>query len=191
MVNFRAIFTITLVTVLVAPVPVQAQRGMDGMTDVLKDLLGLDRTVRGHVVYNREATLVLRSDDARTYTINTAGLDVDGMRRLRDGQPVAVTLKSPGPGGMPIASAVSLGAGPRKVFQRGEGVVEAVSDERITFRTRDGRSLVLDRARIIGEPPRVAAQETGTLIYEQEPRVAGVWIETREVLPAATPRGTR
>ena len=190
MVKAWAILTIAVGIVTFAAAPIEA-RGMDGVTEILKDVLGLDRTVRGHVVQIREATLVLRSADAQTYTINAAGLDTDGMRRLRDGQPVSVTLKRPGPEGMPIASAVATEAGPRKVFQRVEGVVEAVTDERITFRARDGRALVLDRARIVGEPPRVTAQETGTLIYEQEPSMAGVWIETREVLPAAAPRGAR
>ena len=41
------------------------------------------------------------------------------------------------------------------------------------------------------ETPPVAPNETATLVYEQEPRIAGVWIETREVQPAAAPRGER
>ena len=191
--HHRAVLTICvgLAVLLGAGSPVAAAErdmGGPGVVDVLKDLLRLDRVVRGHVVENREATLVLRGQDARTYTINTAGLDVAGVRRLRDGQPVAVTLKSPGPGGMPIAEAVDLGSGPRKAFRRVEGVVEAVSEDEIRFRTREGRTITVDRARFIGEPPRVAAQESGTLVYEEEPRLAGVWVDTREAQPAATPR---
>src|SRR5438093_1212914 len=82
----------------------------------------------------------------------------------------------------------SRSGGPPAVFRRVDGIVDAVDDERIRFTTRDGATLVLDRSQIVGERPRVAPNETATLIYEQEPRVAGVWIETREVEPAAAPR---
>ena len=180
-----------LVTAWITTPTMTEARGIDAVEGIVRDVLGLDRTVRGHVVQSREATLVLRGQDARTYTINTAGLDVDGVRRLRDGWPVAVTLKSPGPGAMPIATSVTREAGPAKAFRRVEGVVDDVSDERIVFRTREGQTLVLDRNRIIGEPPRVVAQESGTLFFEEEPRVAGVWIETREIVPSAAPRGGR
>src|SRR5436190_22314524 len=98
----RAILTM-LVFAAVLPSPAGAQARSDSVVDTLSDLLGLGRTVRGHVVQHREATLVLRSDDARTYTVNTAGLDPSGLRNLREGRPVAVTLKSKGPEAMPIA----------------------------------------------------------------------------------------
>ena len=187
-----AILTIALsMTVLITGVPASAQPRTDGVVDILKDMLGLDRVVHGHVVQHREATLVLRGKDDRTYTINTAGLEVDGARRLRDGRPVTVTLKGPGPGGMPIASAVDLESGPAKVFRRVDGTVEALNEDAVTFRTHDGMTFTLDRARIVGEPPRVALHEPGTLVYQQEPRVAGVWIETHDVQPAAAPRGSR
>lgn len=187
----RAILTIAIVATLFTAAPASARARTDAIVDILRDMLGVDRVVRGHVVKNREATLVLRSDDARTYTINTAALDVDGLRRLRDGRPVAVTLKSPGPGGMPIATAVDLQAGPAKVFRRVDGTVEAVSEDAITLRTNDGMRFTLDPGRIVGEPPQVAVREPITLVYEQEPRVAGVWIESRDVQPAAAPRGER
>ena len=66
-----------------------------------------------------------------------------------------------------------------------------MSDDQIRFTTRDGSTLTLDRGRIVGEAPHVALNEPATLVYEQEPRIAGVWIETREVQPAAAPRGER
>lgn len=162
-----------------------------GVLDVLTDVLGLERTARGHVVQHREATLVLRGDDGRTYTINTAGLDSSAMARLKEGRPVTVALKSgSGPDAMPIAESVSAGPGASKAFRRVEGTVEAVTGDRITFRTRDGMTLTLDRSRIVGEAPRVAVNETATVVYEEEPRLAGVWIDTREIQPsAAVPPG--
>lgn len=154
--------------------------------DVLTDGLGLARTARGHVVQHREATLVLRGDDQRVYTINTAGLDLPAMTRLKEGRPVTVALKSgSGPAVMPIAASVTAGPGAAKTFRRVEGFVEAVNGDRVTFKTRDGLTLTLDRSRIVGEAPRVAVNETATLVYEQEPALAGVWIDTREIQPAA------
>ena len=188
----HAVLTIVLgITVLLPATTASAQSHTGGVVDVLKGIFGLERVVRGHVIQNREATLVLRSEDDRTYTINTAALDIDGVRRLRDGRPVAVTLKNPGPEGMPIASAVDLQSGPAKVFRRIDGTVEAVTDDAITFKGHDGKTFTLDRARIVGEEPRVAPHEPGVLVYEQEPRLAGVWIESRDVQPAAAPRGDR
>jgi hypothetical protein len=159
--------------------------------DLLKDVLRLNRTVRGHVVQHREATLVLRSDDERTYTINTAALGFAALHALRDGRSVTVSLKDSLPGAMPIAVALEPADGSVKRFQRVEGSVEAVDDERITFRARDGRRLSLERARIVGDAPHVWPSETATLIYQDEPRVAGVWIESRDVEPAALPRSVR
>jgi hypothetical protein len=50
-------------------------------------------------------------------------------------------------------------------------------------------TVTLDRGRIVGEALHVVPNETATLVYEQEPRIAGVWIELREMQPAASPRG--
>lgn len=192
MTRSKAILTmLVLLTGLTSPALAQAPGRPGGVFDVLTDMLRMNRTLRGHVVQHREATLVLRGDDDRTYAINTADLDLDTLRGLRDGRPVSVALKSPVPGAMPIAVSLTQVAGPTKVFQRVEGTVEAVSDDRIRFTTHEGMRLMLDRARIVGEVPHVAPNDSATLVYEQEPRFAGVWIETREVQPSATPRGER
>ena len=189
MAKAKAILTILVVIGIATPAWAQGSGRADGVLDVLSDMLRLNRTVRGHVVQHREATLVLRSDDDRTYTINTADLDLETLRGVRDGRPVAVALKSPVPGTMPIAVSLQQAAGPTKVFRRVEGTVVTVSDDQIRFTTQDGMTLTLDRGRIVGDAPHVAPNETATIVYEQEPRIAGVWIETREVQPAATPRG--
>ncbi|HYE92469.1 MAG TPA: hypothetical protein VEA38_15680 [Terriglobales bacterium] len=159
-----------------------------GVLDILPDVLGLKRTVRGHVVQHREATLVLRGDDRRTYTINTAGLEREAMTRLKEGQPVVVGVKPGGESPMAIATSVEPGAGAPKVFRRVEGTIESVSEDRVVFKARDGMTLVIERARIIGEAPRVMPQELATVVYEQEPGLAGVWIDSRDSQPSATPR---
>jgi hypothetical protein len=182
MATIIAIFT-TAVVLLGAAHPALASQGRGGgVRGILADVFGLDRAVRGHVVQHREATLVLRGDDARVYTVNTAALDTAALGRLRDGFPVVVSLKSEAPDAttMPIASSIRQVDGPRKEFRRVEGTVEAVNDDRVVFRTRDGRMVTLDRARIVGEAPHVVAHEAATLVYEREPRLAGLWINTRE-----------
>jgi hypothetical protein len=159
----------------------------DVLTGVLTDVLRLSRSVHGHVVQHREATLVLRGGDDRTYTINTVGLETTALRNLREGWPVIVVLKSPGPDSMPIAASVAPGEGAVKVFRRVKGTVESVSGDRITFKTRGGMTVTLDRSRIVGEAPHVAPNESATLVYEQEPQLAGVWIATGEGQPSAAP----
>ena len=191
MAKIRVILTILLMIGFPAPAWAQGLGRADSVIDVLTDVLRLNRTVRGHVVRHREATMVLRGDDDRTYTINTADLDLETLRGLRDGRPVAVALKSPVPGAMPIAVSLQQTNGPTKVFRRAEGTVDMVSDDQIRFTTHEGMRVTLDRTRIVGETPPVAPNETATLVYEQEPRIAGVWIETREVQPAAAPRSER
>ena len=154
--------------------------------EVLNEVLGLNWQAQGHVVQHREATLVLRGADQRVYTVNTAGLDASALARLKDGRPVTVELKRATKlDAMPIAASVAAVEGPTKIFRRVDGIVEAISDEHIAFKTREGLRLTLDRARIVGEAPQVDVNEAATLVYEQEPAVAGVWIDTREAQPSA------
>src|SRR5437773_9052680 len=162
MTKAKVILTILVVIGLAAPAWAQGPGHADSVIDVLTDVLRLNRTVRGHVVQHREATQVLRGDDERTYTINTADLDLERLRGLRDGRPIAVALKSPVPGTMPIAVSLQQTDGPTKVFRRVEGTVDAVIDDQIRFTTRDGKTLTLDRGRIVGEAPHVALNEPAT-----------------------------
>ena len=163
-----------------------------GVSGVLDEVLGLRWNARGHVVQHREATLVLRGEDGRTYTINTAGLDASALSRLKEGRLVIVALdRSSNPDAMPIAASVAEGAGPAKTFRRVDGVVEAVDGSRITVTTPQGLRLALDGARVVGEAPRAVAHEAATLVYEEEPALAGVWIDARETQPAASPPTAR
>lgn len=189
----RIILLLIAAALIGVPTPARGQgdNPASRIFDILPDVLGLKRTVRGHVVQHREATLVLRGDDRRTYTINTAGLDAPAMARLKEGQAVVVGVKTDGESSMPIAASVDPADTGAKVFRRVEGVVESVNDAHIVVRTRQGMTLTLDRARIIGETPRVTPNETAMLIYEQEPQLAGVWIETRDMQPSAAPGSSR
>src|SRR5262245_31945888 len=171
----RATLRILLCIMFVgSAVPARGQTRTSGALDVVREVFGLGRVVRGHVIQHREGTLVLRGEDHRTYTVNTAGLEIPALRRLRDGRPVTVTLKSAGgpePDTMPIASAVTIEAGPAKAFRRVEGTVESVTDDRITVTTSDGVRVALDRDRVVGELPPVEPAESLIIVYEQEPRV--------------------
>jgi hypothetical protein len=194
MATIIAMFTTVVVLLgLAHPALALGQARAGGVRDILADVFGLDRTLRGHVVQHREATLVLRGDDARVYTVNTAALDTAALARLKDGLPVVVSLKHEAPDAttMPIASAIRPTDGARKEFRRAEGTVQSVNDDRVVFRARDGRTVTLDRARIAGEAPHVVVHEAATLVYEQEPRVAGLWIETRETVEPSASIDTR
>jgi hypothetical protein len=182
--------TLVLAVILVGsatPARAQSDNPAGRIFELLPDMLGLKRSVRGHVVQHREATLVLRGDDRRTYAVNTAGLDAAAMTRLKEGVPVVVGVKTGGDSPMPIASSVTPVNEAAKVFQRVEGTVESVGEERITFRTREGMTLALDRTRIIGDAPRLSPNEPATLVYERDPQLSGVWIEGRDVQPSAAP----
>lgn len=183
---FIAFLTVLVVLSTGSGASAQLPPAGQSAVDALNEVLGLNWHAQGHVVQHREATLVLRGLDQRVYTINTAGLDAVALRRLKDGRPVTVELKRATKlDAMPIAASVATLQAPAKTFRRVEGIVEAVSDEQIAFKTHEGRVLTLDRARIVGEAPQVAVNDTATLTYEQEPTVAGVWIDARETDPSA------
>ena len=183
--------TIVVLTGMTSPA-VGQPRPTAGVSGVLDEVLGLRWNARGHVVQHREATLVLRGEDGRTYTINTAGLESSAVSRLKDGRSVIVALdRGSNPDAMPIAASVADGAGPAKTFRRVDGVVEAVDGSRITVRTPQGLRLTLDGARVVGEAPRAIVDEAATLVYEEEPALAGVWIDAHEIQPAATPATSR
>jgi hypothetical protein len=154
--------------------------------DILTNVLGLNRTVRGHVVQQQDGMLVVRGDDRRTYAISTTALGASAAGRLTEGEPVTVTLRREPEGGTPVAESVEQAAGGRASFQRIEGTVESVSGDRVTFRTRDGRTVTLDRSRIVGPMPRLSTGESASLIYEGDPQTA-VWIDARTAAASTAP----
>jgi hypothetical protein len=102
------IAVVTTLAVLAPAVPALAHGSGtdDAVRSIFGDVIDPIRTVRGEVVRHREATLLLRAEDGRTYTINTAGLDAAAMARLTEGRSVRVALKDGRPGAMPIAATV-------------------------------------------------------------------------------------
>jgi hypothetical protein len=193
MATIIAIFTTAVVLLgLVHPAIGHAQGRSGGVRDIVKDIFGAKRDLRGHVVQHREATLILSADDGHIYTINTAALDTAAMGRLAQGRPVAVALKSEVPtvSTMPIAEAIRPMAGPIKVFRRVEGTVETVTVDRVIFKTRDGLTVALDRSKIVGEAPTLTASEEATLIYEEQPRLAGLWIDPHDGAQPSASVGT-
>ena len=190
MATIIAILT-TAVVLLGIVHPALGQEGRSGgVRDIVKDIFGAKRDLHGYVVQHREATLVLRADDGHVYTINTAALDTAALGRLGQGRPIAVALKSEVPtiSTMPIAEAIKPMAGPVKVFRRVEGTVETVTADRVIFKTRDGLTVALDRSKIVGEAPPLTTDDEATLVYEEQPRLAGVWINPHDgVQPSASP----
>jgi hypothetical protein len=150
----------TLVIVLASTASAVAQRPADSMRDILSDIFApIDHSapidvVRGSVVEHREATLVLRGDDGRVHTINTAGLDAAAMARLDEDSPVMVALKSGSPGAMPIASAVEAieiqpsAAVPGRLLDRVHGSVDRIGLGTVTLKTDAGLELTVETTQL-------------------------------------------
>jgi hypothetical protein len=150
----------TFAAVAGTTIPAGAQPPADSVRDILSDIYApIDHSapidvVRGSVVEHREATLVLRGDDGRVHTINTAGLDAAAMARLHAGSPVMVALKSGSPGAMPIASAVEAieiqpsAAVPGRLLDRVHGSVERIGLGRVTLRTDAGVELTVETTQL-------------------------------------------
>jgi hypothetical protein len=194
----RIIAVVTTVLLLASAAPGVAQtRPGAGVLDAFADVLGPIRTVRGEVVRHREATLVLRGEDGRIYTINTAGLDASAMARLKEGRPVIVAVKGGSPGAMPIASAVEAveidpsAAVRGRPQERVHGTVERVGLGTLTLRTAGGVVLTVDTTRT-SEPVRVRPGDlvtvVGAMAEGQSERFVAEHVESDAVgPPAATP----
>jgi hypothetical protein len=179
---------------LLAPAPAHAQSsssgGLGGVIDTLGGILGIGGgRVHGHVVATKGDTLVVRTDDNRTLSIDTSQTDprIRGLVKAGDG--VTVTLRQPREGESRnqalVAADLQLDAAsqPPKAYERVEGTVTEASGSRVVFKTREGFTLPLDVSSLKGLPPLQPGQPA-TLIYEQGSRpgnVTAVWIE-----PAAT-----
>src|SRR6266705_2749436 len=73
-----------------------AAKDAKSVWDVLSDVLGNDQRVRGHVVYVRDTTLIVRADDGQTYMVDATAVSSTARASLTPGQPVAIIGK-PGP----------------------------------------------------------------------------------------------
>jgi hypothetical protein len=190
---WRLIGTLMAMTlVLGAGARAEAQTG-ERIIDTLGDLLrgGGGQQVQGHVVAVSGSELVLRGRDNRTYTISTAEVDPPQLARLHPGQAVKVTLKR-GNGPTPVAASISGESGEQRAYRTASGAVEAVSGDRVQFRTTEGFVIPIDLAQIVGRKPALRVGDTATVTYEvagQNPLTA-VWIEPRDTMGAASPRTT-
>jgi hypothetical protein len=177
----------TMLAMLVASgVPVAAQDSTRdtqkkdrGVVDLLNRILGGKQTIRGHVVAVKDSLLIVRGDDDRTYTVDTAAIDSSTTTKLEPGQAVTVAAASTGQNGVVVASGVEPGKEGAKEFRTVSGTVASVGAATITFTTRDGLEIPIDLSQIVGPPPRVRPNEAALLTYERSRQagLAPVWIE--------------
>jgi hypothetical protein len=175
----------TFAVLLAAAGSTAAQSPADSVRDIVSDIYApIDHTapidvVRGSVVEHRVATLVLRGDDGRVHTINTAGLDAAAMARLAEGSPVMVALKSGSPGAMPIAAAVEAveiqpsAAVPGRLLDRVHGAVERIGLGTLTLKTDAGVELTVETtqlAKAVQLRPGDVVTVLGTMAQGASPR---------------------
>ena len=169
-------FVTTLAALLQMTTPVLAQQSRDErVQEILSDIYApIDHAapidvVRGSVVEHREGTLILRDEEGRLHTINTAGLDAAVMARLEEGRDVMVALKSGSPGAMPIAAAVeaievqpsaSIGG---RALDRVRGSVERIGIGTLTLKTDAGVELTVDTTQVT-EPVRLRPGDAVTIV---------------------------
>jgi len=154
--------------------------GLGGVLDTLGGVLGTgSQKLHGTVVLNEGSTFVLRTDDGRTYRVDTASLDPQKARGVTPAQSVSVTARGGGQAGVLTATEIAPDAkSSAKTFQTVTGTVQEAGGQRVLFKTRDGLVLPVDVGNIKGLP-YLAANQPATLYYEQGSRqeIVGVWIQ--------------
>ena len=178
--------TLALALSFAAPVTAQDKQDKDNrgplgvVLDTLGNVLGTGtQKLHGTVVLSEDSNFVLRTDDGRTYRVDTASLDPQKIRGLTPGQGVSITARGGGQAGVLAASDVAPDAkGNAKTYQSVSGTVQEASRDRVLFKTRDGLVLPVDVGKISGLP-YLAANQPATLYYEQGSRqeLVGVWIQ--------------
>jgi hypothetical protein len=186
-----AILTMTLAVVLAAAVPAaiaqdkqdkskDSKGGLGGVLDTLGNVLGTGpQKLHGTVVVADGSTVVLRTDNGRTYRVDTASLDPQKVRAMTPGQTLSVTARGGGQAGVLTASDVTPDAKSNgKTFQTVNGTVQEASRDRVMFKTREGLVLPVDIGNINGLP-YLTVNQPATLYYEQGPKqeIVGVWIQ--------------
>jgi hypothetical protein len=137
----------------------------------------------------KDTTMVLRTDDQRSYRIDLASIDPQARQGLQAGQTANVTVRGGGQANVLTASELQVdqSSTPRQ-FQQVTGTVEGGANaSRLVFRTRDGLALPVDVSQLRGLP-FFSANQPATLIYEQGPQqqIVAVWIEPGEGAAAGT-----
>jgi translation initiation factor IF-1 len=193
--------TLALALSVAAPLAAQDKQDKDkndkgalgGVLDTLGNVLGTGtQKLQGTVVLSEGSTFVMRTDDKRTYRIDTASLDPQKVGALTPGQAVSVTARGGGQAGVLTASEITPDAkSSGKTFQTVSGTVQEASRQRVLFKTRDGLVLPVDVSNINGLP-YLAANQPATLYYEQGSRqeVVGVWVQPGSGQPSASQPST-
>ena len=167
---------------------------LGGVLDTLGNVLGTGtQKLHGTVVLTEGSTFVLRTDEGRTYRVDTASLDPTKTRALTRGQTVSVTARGGGQAGVLTASDIATDAkSSAKSFQTVTGTVQEAGRERVLFKTRDGLVLPIDVSSVNGLP-YLAANQPATLYYEQGPKqeIVGVWIQPGTAAAAQQPATDR
>jgi hypothetical protein len=185
----RAVRTLTLTAfaLLATALPASAQAQGGGVLDILGDLLRGGERLRGHVVAVQGTEIIVRAQDGRTYAIDASRADRAGLQALAAGQPVSVAVQGDrGEQQRLVATGVQAESGPRKTFQTVAGTVVSgpgsTAGSRLTFRTREGFTVPLDPAAMVGARLDTSAPSTLYYEYEQAPgsNLTAVWVDTRE-----------
>ena len=155
---------------------------LGGVLDTLGNVLGTGpQKLQGTVVLVDGPTFVLRTDDRRSYRIDTASLDSQKTTVVPTaGQTVSVTARSGGQAGVLTATEINPDTSKKtgKTFQAVSGTVQEAGRDRVLFKTRDGLVLPVEVGNISGLP-YLAVSQPATLYYEQGSRqeIVGVWIQ--------------
>ena len=154
--------------------------GLGGVLDTLGNVLGTGtQKLHGTVVLVDGPTFVVRTDDRRTYRVDTASIEPQKVSGLTPGETVSVTARGGGQAGVLTATEITPDTkSSGKTFQSVSGTVQQAARDRVMFKTRDGLVLPIDVGSINGLP-YLAANQPATLYYEQGPKqeVVGVWIQ--------------
>ena len=181
--------TFALACLVAAPVAAQDKqdknnkenRGpLGGVLDTLGSVLGTGpQKLHGTVLLSEGSTFVLRTDEGRTYRVDTASLDAQKTETVTPGQTVTVNARGGGQAGVLTASEITPdGKSSGKTFQMVSGTVQEANRQRVLFKTRDGLVLPVDVSNINGLP-YLAANAPATLYYEQgsKQEIVGVWVQ--------------
>jgi hypothetical protein len=182
-----------LMVMAATAMPAAAQNdrgGLGGVLDTLGGILGGGtQKLHGTVVLVKDPTMVIRTDDQRSYRVDLASADPQARRTVQPGQTVNVTVHGGTQGNVLSASEVQVDqGGARHEFRQLAGAVEQGGGaSRLVFRTRDGLSLPIDVSQLHGLP-FFAPNQPATLIYEQgaQQQVVAVWLEPGAPQPSAS-----
>jgi len=167
--------------------------GLGGVLDTLGNVLGTGpQKLHGNVVLTEGPTFVLRTDDGRTYRIDTASINPQKVSTVTPGQTLSVTARGGGQAGVLTATEITPDArSGAKTFQTVSGTVQDAGRDRVLFKTRDGLVLPVDVGNIKGLP-YLAANQPATLYYEQgtKQEIVGVWIQPGSGSEKSAPSAT-